>query len=46
MMDGLLGDDVVMAELDSDANTDGRGVNRLGYRGWSGRLESGWCDGP
>lgn len=43
MMDGLLGDDVVMAELDSDANTDGRGVNRLGYRGWSGRLESGWA---
>jgi ABC-2 type transport system permease protein len=22
--------------------SNGRGVNRLGYRGWSGRLESGW----
>lgn len=42
MMDASLDDDVVMAELDTDENTDSRGVNRLGYRGWSGRLESGW----
>ncbi len=41
MTDALLNDDVVMAELDTDENTDGRGVNRLGYRGWSGELESG-----
>ncbi len=26
----------------SDGNSDCRGVNRLGYRGWSGRLESRW----
>ena len=26
----------------SVGNADGRGMNRLGYRGWSGRLESGW----
>ncbi len=30
------------AQIESDGNPDGRGVNRLGYRGWSGRLESGW----
>ena len=42
MMDASLDDDVVMAELDTGDNADGRGVNRLGYRGWSGRLESGW----
>lgn len=41
MTDALLNDDVVMAELDTDENTDGRGVNRFGYRGWSGELESG-----
>ncbi len=42
MMDASQDSDVVMAELDTDDNTDGRGVNRLGYRGWSGQLESGW----
>ena len=26
----------------SVGNADGRGMNRLGYRGWSGQLESGW----
>lgn len=35
-------DDVEWAELDSSESPDTRGVNRLGYRGWSGRLESGW----
>ena len=27
---------------ESNGGPDGRGVNRLGYRGWSGRLDSGW----
>lgn len=35
-------DDVEWAELDSSESPDTRGVNRLGYRGWSGQLESGW----
>lgn len=30
------------AQPESGGKRDGRGVNRLGYRGWSGRLESGW----
>lgn len=42
MTDSSFDSDVVMAELDTDADGDGRGVNRLGYRGWSGALESGW----
>lgn len=35
-------DDVEWAEVDSSESQDTRGVNRLGYRGWSGRLDSGW----
>lgn len=42
MTDSSFDSDVVMAELDTDGDGDGRGVNRLGYRGWSGALESGW----
>lgn len=42
MMDASQDSDVEMAELDLTENTDGRGLNRLGYRGWSGQLESGW----
>ncbi len=42
MMDASLDSDIEMAELDTDENMDGRGVNRLGYRGWSRPLESGW----
>lgn len=38
-------DDVEWAELDSSESPDTRGVNRLGYRGWSGRLDSGWMRG-
>lgn len=30
------------APSQSDGQADGRGVHRLGYRHWSGRLESGW----
>lgn len=41
MMDSSQDSDVVMAELDTDEITDDRGVHRLGYRGWSGELESG-----
>lgn len=35
-------DEVEWAELDSAESSDTRGVNRLGYRAWSGQLESGW----
>lgn len=42
MTDSSSDSDVIMAELDTDESADGRGVNRLGYRGWSGQLESGW----
>lgn len=35
-------DEVEWAELDSADSSDTRGVNRLGYRGWSGQLDSGW----
>lgn len=31
-----------MAESLPEESADGRGVHRLGYRGWSGRLDSGW----
>lgn len=41
MTDASQDDEVEMAELDTDEDADGRGVNRLGYRGWSGELESG-----
>src|SRR3990167_4532052 len=35
-------DEVEWAEVDSAESSETRGVNRLGYRGWSGQLESGW----
>lgn len=35
-------DEVEWAEVDSAESSDSRGVHRLGYRGWSGQLESGW----
>ena len=39
---GTLTDTVASPTHASVGNADGRGMNRLGYRGWSGQLESGW----
>lgn len=39
---GKISETAISTVLKTDDVPGGRGVHRLGYRGWSGRLESGW----